>query len=111
MGLTGLVFKTQKVIHESDVRKQKLFMPSLDNTCRDVKDVNSIMIAPIFGHNNLDGSPNLVAIMQMVNKIDGIITDHDVVSTKRMCFLYFVYVVGQDTNDVKIDWVVDLERF
>ncbi len=86
MGLTGLVFKTQKVIYESDVRKQKLFMPSLDNTCRDVKDVNSIMIAPIFGHNNLDGSPNLVAIMQMVNKIDGIITDHDVVSTKRMYF-------------------------
>jgi len=77
-------------------------MPSLDNTCREVKDVNSIMVAPIFGHNNLDGSLNLVAIMQMVNKLDGIITDHDVVSkhTTQVHVVLNCCFLGQDTDDV-----------
>jgi len=46
------------------------------------------MIAPIFGHHNDDGSNNLVAIVQLVNKIDGIISDHDVVRIifKLICF-------------------------
>lgn len=38
------------------------------------------MIAPVFGHANEDGTPYLVAILQFINKIDGQITEYDVVS-------------------------------
>lgn len=61
------------------------------------------MIAPIFGHNKLDGSANLVAILQLVNKCDGMITDHDVVSFH--CVFY--NILGKNSKDVKVDWLIN----
>lgn len=78
-------------MYDSNIKLLKSFIPSLDNQCKEVKDVTSLMVAPIHGHVNLDGSPNLVAILQLVNKLDGIITDHDVVSFK-LCFVTSLYL-------------------
>jgi hypothetical protein len=62
------------------------------------------MIAPIFGHNKLDGSANLVAILQLVNKCDGMITDHDVVSFHSVV----VYnILGKNSKDVQVDWLIN----
>lgn len=38
------------------------------------------MVAPVFGHSFENGQTNLVAILQLLNKVDGFITNHDVVS-------------------------------
>lgn len=56
-------------------------MPSLDSTCNEIGDVNSIVIAPMIGHELADGDSNIVGILQCVNKLDGVITPYDVVST------------------------------
>lgn len=58
----------------------KAYIPGLDNQTKFVKDVRSILVAPIYGHPQDDDSDNLVAIVQFVNKFDGKITPHDVVS-------------------------------
>lgn len=59
----------------------KAFVPSLDSTCLNVKEVESLIIAPLFGHDHLDGKANLVGVIQCVNKTgNGLITPHDIVS-------------------------------
>lgn len=39
----------------------------------------------MFGHKNADGSDNLVAIIELVNRNGGVFTAHDLVSS----FIYF----------------------
>jgi len=45
------------------------FIPSIDNLSTNVKDVRSILVVPIFGHNEKDDKKP-IAILQFVNKLD-----------------------------------------
>ena len=81
LGVIGEVFKTQRIVATSEVSELKSFIPTLDNHCPNVKQMESIVVAPIFGHKNPDGSRNLIAILQLLNKLDGVVNQHDIVST------------------------------
>jgi len=48
--VTGDAFKTGKLIYTNEIKKLQSFLPSIDNLSKNVKDVRSILILPIFGH-------------------------------------------------------------
>ena len=80
LGVTGEVFRTHKIV-SGTVKQLRNFIPGLDNQSKYVKDVRTICIVPVFGHViEHSGKVNLVAIAQFINKVNGVITDHDIVS-------------------------------
>lgn len=80
IGITGEVFKTREIVYGS-VKALGNFIPGLDNQAKEVKDVRSICVLPVFGHaEEAKDKDNLVAIVQLVNRKTGIITEHDLVS-------------------------------
>lgn len=80
LGITGEVYHSREIYYESEIKKAKSYVAGLDNQSKYVKEVSSILVTPIYGHKNDDGSDNLVGIAQFVNKINGRITEKDKVS-------------------------------
>ena len=80
LGVTGHVFKTHELVAASDIKTLPQFISNLDNLCTNVVQATSLAIVPIFGHQKNDGSKNLIGILQLVNKNDGDISAHDIVS-------------------------------
>ena len=79
LGITGEVFKNQKIVY-GYVKQLGNFIPGLDNQSKYIKEVNTICVVPIFGHNSESEENNLIGIAQFFNKIKGHITEHDIVS-------------------------------
>ena len=49
MGVTGYVVREKRVFLSNNVLADKYYQGNVDNQT-DVKDVNSIMVGPVFGH-------------------------------------------------------------
>ena len=81
------MFQTGEIVVANNIVQLTNFLPSIDNLAPDVKDVQSIMIVPIYGHrapmvktgNGLqegdvretdDSKRKPIAIIQFVNKTD-----------------------------------------
>ena len=92
LGVTGQAFMTGEIIICNKMSKLSNFLPSIDNLSRNVKDVHSIMIVPIYGHREkfedwgkeIDTSKKRmpIGILQFINKLEfKQIDDYDKVST------------------------------
>jgi len=69
------------------------FIPSIDNLAGNVKDVYSLLVAPIYGQRDpSDKRP--IAIIQFINKLEfKPITQFDIVSTKTNQNILF-FIIG-----------------
>ena len=86
LGVTGQAFHTGEIIYANKMRNLTDFLPSIDNLTPNVKDVQSLMVVPIYGHKARmvvtehgflqealppkDQALKPIAIMQFVNKTD-----------------------------------------
>ena len=79
LGLTGKVFQTGECFYSNDLKLLAGYIPTIDNLSS-VKNVHSILIVPIFGHQEKkDAKP--IAILQFINKQDFLpIEKFDIVS-------------------------------
>ena len=67
-------------MYVNDMQEVKKFIPSIDNLST-VQVVNNIMIVPLFGTPDIEtGAQDVVGILQLINKRDHLITEHDIVS-------------------------------
>ena len=75
IGLTGEVYKSQEIVWTNSIKRLKKFIPNMDNLSK-AENVRSILVAPLFGHAEQIGDKDLilVGIIQLINKIDGNIT-------------------------------------
>ena len=63
----------------NDIKQAGGFIPSIDNLSGNVKDVNSILVLPVFGQRSQSKHP--IAILQFLNKTNfKAIDKYDVVS-------------------------------
>lgn len=51
MGVTGVVVREKRVVLTNNVLGDKLYQGNVDNQT-DVKEVQSLMVGPVFGHKN-----------------------------------------------------------
>lgn len=49
LGLTGRVFQTGKLVFANDMKQAGGYIPSIDNLSSNVKDVQSILVLPVYG--------------------------------------------------------------
>ena len=83
VGVTGEVFQTGRIVYANNMKDLPSFIQSIDNLTVSVKHVSSILVVPLFGHNDRgpDGAKRPIAILQLVNKADfQQITEYDIVS-------------------------------
>lgn len=60
------------------MKEMKKFIPSIDNLSS-VQKVKSIMVVPLYGTADLvTGEKPVTGILQLINKIDKVIDEHDV---------------------------------
>jgi hypothetical protein len=84
LGLTGRVFQTGKLVFANDMKQAQGYIPSIDNLSSNVKDVQSILVLPVYGQRDQSGMP--IAIFQFLNKKNfKAIEKHDIVSVMPHC--------------------------
>ena len=71
--MTGEVVRTGEIRHGNGMMELKAmgFTASVDNVCRQIRDVHSLCIVPLFGHPESTTGKNLVGILQLINKTHG----------------------------------------
>ena len=100
LGVTGRAFRTRQIIYSNQMDKLTDFLPSVDNQANHIKDVHSLMIVPIYGHQSrLRGAANGVkeifedpsserqpiGMIQFINKTDlKQIDDYDLQKVEAM---------------------------
>jgi hypothetical protein len=74
------------MIWTDNIKDLKKYVSSIDNLTS-VPDAYSIIIAPVFGHrDSAHEEPDLVGIVQLINKADHKISAHDIVSFTLICY-------------------------
>lgn len=53
LGVTGTTFRSGKIVWANKIQSLADYMPSIDNLAVNVKDVRSLMVVPVFGHEGL----------------------------------------------------------